>query len=224
MSLTEKQLQDLLEAEEGVASTSVEVKGASGATFRVMNQDEADWFDDNKDKYLEQYRFGNVADMQDLDRLLGLELMSYRYSSWLLQGIDYEGMAFDEKAVRDHKQKIDQEIRLVKAHMGMDRKGRVESEQQSTAEYLKNLLRRGKEFGVHRDTQIAKAMDLMSEVSKLVGLHDRSDEEEMHHLGVSSDQIIDWLRDVAIPEYLAIDDAFRKNQRLWIKDVAHVSG
>jgi hypothetical protein len=223
--LSDEELLAMLGEDEIVVSApTVEVKGASGAVFTVANQMEADWFMENKQRYLEQYRFGNVADMQDLDRLLGLELLSYRYASWMLQGgVDYDGQFIDDKAIRDHKQKIDQEIRLVKASMGMDRKGRVESEQQSTAEYLKNLLRRAQEFGIHRDHQIAKSIDLMNEVSKLVGLHDRSDEEEKHHLGVSAEQILAWLRDVALPEYRAIDDAFRANQRLWIQDVSHVA-
>jgi hypothetical protein len=148
-----------------------------------------------------------------------MELLSYRYASWLIQGHDYDNLAFDEKFVRDHKQKMDQEIRLTKQHMGMNRKARVESEQQSVGEYISNLLRRAEEFGVHRDLQVNKAFDLLQEVMKLVALHDRTDEEERHHLGVDATQIIGWVREVAIPEFHAIDDAFRQNQRIWIKDV-----
>jgi hypothetical protein len=110
----------------------------------------------------------------------------------------------------------------VKASMGMDRKGRVSDEQQSTADFIRTLLGRAREFGVHRDEQIAKAMDLMSEIQKLVGLHDRSDEEEQHQLGVDAEHILDWLRSVALPEYKAIDAAFRKNQKLWIRELSNV--
>lgn len=222
--LSDEQINQLLgDEEEVVAQESVAITGASGATFNVANVDEAGWFNDNKTRYLDEYRFENVADLQDLDRLLGLELLSYRYVSWMLAGgLDYDGQFIDDKAVRDHKQKIDQEIRLVKAHMGMDRKGRIEEESQSAAEYLRNLLQRGREFGVHRDAQIAKAMDLLMELSKLVGLHDRSDEEERNHLGVEPVQILEWIREVALPEYRAIDDAFRVNQKLWIRDVSTV--
>ena len=91
---------------------------------------------------------------------------------------------------------------------------------ESAGEYLQDLLRRAREFGVHRDTQVAKAIDLLMEVKKLVGLHYRCDEEERFSLGVSPEQILEWLRDVAIPEYDRIDDQFRKNQRLWIKEIA----
>lgn len=202
------------------SAETVEVEGASGARFQVMGEAEAEWFNTNKERYLSEYKFENIADLQDLDRLLGLELLSYRYAAFLIQGSDYDGHVIDEKAVRDHKDKIDREIRQIKGdHMGMGRKGRMTAEQESAGDYLQDLLRRAREFGVHRDEQIAKSIDLLMEVKKLVGLHYRCDEEERFHLGVEAEQILSWLRDVAIPEYDAIDDAFRKNQRIWIKEV-----
>lgn len=217
--LSDEELLNLLGDEEERTTDFQTVEGASGTELTVLADEEARWFDSTKERYMEEYRFENIADLQDLDRLLGLELLSYRYLSWLTRGIDYDGMVFDEKAARDHKQKLDQEIRLLKQHMGMNRKNRVESEQESVGEYLKNLLRRAEEFGIHRDRQVTKAIDLMSELKKLVGLYERTDEEERRHLGVEMDQIFAWIRDVAIPEFDAIDDAFRVNQRIWIKEV-----
>lgn len=199
----------------------IEVEGVSGARFQVMGQAEADWFESNMTRYLNEYKFENIADLQDLDRLLGLELLSYRYASFLIRGTDYEGSVIDEKSIRDHKDKIDREIRQIKGdHMGMGRKGRMTAEQESAGDYLQDLLRRAREFGVHRDEQIAKSIDLLMEIKKLVGLHFRCDEEEQFELGVSAPQILQWINDVAIPEYDKIDDAFRKNQRLWIKQVS----
>lgn len=206
----------LLDVEDEIET--VEVEGTSGMRLSVMGQHEADWFNANKTRYLEEYRFENVADLQDLDRLLGIELLSYRHAAWLIRGTDYVGYPIDEKAIRDNKEKMDREIRLVKTHMGMGRKGRMEGEQESPADFLSNLLRRAKEFGVHRDHQVAKAIDLMNEMKKLVGLYYRTDEEEKAHLGVSAEQIMEWFRDVAIPEYDEIDDAFRKNQAIWVRE------
>ena len=186
----------------------------------MLSKDEKDYFDTNLLKYKTEYHFENVSDLQDLDRLLGLELLSYRYTAWLMKGVDYLGLQFSEKDVRDHKQKVDAEIRLLKKGMGMDRKGRVESEAESVSEFLKNLLRRAGEFGVHRDEQVTTALDLFNDLKTMIGLHDRSDEEERRHLGVEITQIIEWIRNVAIPEYDAIDDEFRKNQRIWIREVS----
>lgn len=224
--MTEKKLsdEDILAALGEMDSDeieSVDVEGVSGARFSVMGQAEADWFESNLNRYLDEYKFDNIADLQDLDRLLGLELLSYRYASFLIRGTNYLGEVIDEKAIRDHKDKIDREIRQIKGdHMGMGRKGRMTSEQESTADYLSDLLRRAREFGVHRDNQIAKAIDLLMEIKKLVGLHYRTDEEEQFQLGVSADQILQWINDVAVVEYEKIDAAFRKNQRLWLREVS----
>ena len=78
---------------------------------------------------------------------------------------------------------------------------------------------RAKEFGVHRDEQNAKSQDLFNELKKLVGLYRRTDEEERKHLSVDLPDILEWIENVAIPEYDAIDDNFRKNQKLWIRDI-----
>ncbi len=207
-------------SEEPAYTNTLYVRGEASTEFEVLNQDEKDYFDTNLLKYRTEYLFENVSDLQDLDRLLGLELLSYRYTAWLMKGSDYDGLQFSEKDVRDHKQKVDAEIRLLKKGMGMDRKGRVESEAESVSEFLKNLLRRAGEFGVHRDEQMAKSLDLFNDLKTMIGLHDRTDEEERRHLGVEEGQIVEWIRNVAIPEYDAIDDQFRKNQRTWIKEVS----
>lgn len=196
------------------------VEGASGMVMEVMNQMEEDWWNSAMTKYMDQYSFENVSDLADLDRLVAAELLSMRYAYWLARGKDYKNEDFVVKSISDLKLKEDTEIRLLKKQMGMDRKGRIESEQESVADYLKNLLRRGKEFGVHRDMQVAKAIDLFMELKKLVGLNERSDEEETVYLGVSDEEIVQWVREVAIPEFEKIDEAFRKNQRIWIKEVS----
>lgn len=206
--------------DDAVGADHLEVEGASGAKFMVMGQGEKEWFQSNLDSYKTAYRFEDIADLQDLDRLLGLELLSYRYTSWLVRGMDYGGQSFLEKDIRMAKDRIDQEIRQLKGHMGMDRKHRMVAETESVAEYLRTLKARAHEFGVHRDNQIAKAIDLFNELKKMVGLYRRCDEEERRSLGVEMDQIFKWIEETAIPEYDSIDDAFRKNQKLWIREVA----
>lgn len=211
----------LVEEENDLAdlSDSRIVTSAGGSQVRVLNEMEETWFNKTLQEYQDQYLFENVADLTDLDRLMVLELLSMRYGFWLSSGVDYNNAEFVEKTVSERKDKLDTQIRMLKKHMGMDRKGRVESESESMAEYLKNLLRRAEEFGVHRDNQVAKAIDLFMELKKLIGIHERTDEEERRHLGVDLDSIYVWIRDVAIPEFDEIDDAFRKNQRIWIREV-----
>lgn len=195
------------------------VTGSSTTEFHVMTEEEKRWFEVSLEKYLEEYEFGNIADLQDLDRLLALELLSYRYASWLIRDTDYDGSSFDEKNTRDAKDKLDKNILAIKAHLGIGRKNRIESESESVGDYLSNLLQRGKEMGVHRDNQNAKIMSLFMELKTQVGLWQRSDEEERNHNKVNMSDIFEWIIDVAIPEFEQLDTHFRENQKYWIKEM-----
>lgn len=217
---TDEELLALLGEDEEDESGLVVVEGSSGTQFHLINMDEGKWFESSLERYKEQYQFDNIADLQDLDRLLGLELLSYRYANWLLREADYDGNPFDEKAIREHKDKVDKEVRAIKVHMGIGRKTRVESEQQSVADYLSDLLGRANEFGVHRDEQNAKILNLFMELKKLVGLYARTDEEERKQLQIDLPDIYTWIVDVAIPEFDQLDDHFRENQKTWIRDIA----
>jgi len=57
------------------------------------------------------------------------------------------------------------------------------------------------------------------DLKTLIGLYDRSDDEERTHNRVQVVDIIDWIRTVAIPEFQELDDHFRENQKYWIKDL-----
>ena len=217
--LSEEQLLSLL-GEEDEESGFVVVEGAAGTEFHLLSLEEAKWFETSLERYTDQYHFENIADLQDLDRLLALELLSYRYASWLLRESDYDGNPFDDKAIRAHKDNVDKEIRGIKGHMGIGRKTRVESEQQSVSDYLSDLLQRAQEFGVHRDQQNAKILNLFMELRKLIGLYERTDPEEKKELQVSLEDIYMWLKETAIPEFEKLDDHFRENQKYWIKDIA----
>ena len=203
-------------------SQPIKVIGASGAEFEVLNDLEKAWWNTNLKRYQDNFKFDNASDLQDLDKVLMGELISYRIGNWLLRDADYDGRSIDEIVDKLKRQKgdIDKETRLLKDSLGMNRARRQDSTQQSVADYLENLRLRAKEFGVHRDNQIAKAIDLLNELFTLVGLHDRCDEEERAHLKVNPEDILAWVRETARPEYDKIDAAFRKNQRLWIKDVS----
>lgn len=198
------------------------VVGASGARYEVLNQDEKTFWNRGLERYVAQFKFENITDLHDLDRVLMGELLCHRWNSWLIREADYDGRSIEEITDKLYKQKLDQEkeTRILKEKMGLNRARRQDSESQAVHEYISSLLRRAKEFGVHRDEQIVKAITLLNEVFTQVGLYYRTDEEEQAHLGVTPLEIVDWINTVARDEYNEIDDAFRKNQRLWIKEVS----
>lgn len=213
--------EDILDSirEQALEDGSIEIRGAGGSVHVVLNDQEAAWINFTYERYVDQYKMDNITDLQDLDRLVGLELLSTRYQNWLGRESDYDGNPFSEKDVRDHKEKIDKEIRLLKKSMGIDRVGRTTSETQNVSDYLSSLLQRAEEFGVHRDHQIAKSIDLWKELQSKIGMYDRCDEEERIHERVTLEDIYSWLKTEAFPEFDKIDDAFRKNQKLWIKAI-----
>src|SRR5210317_720449 len=131
----------------------LKVNGASGAPFEVIHTLEVQWWENAKKEYLSHYSFENVADIQDLDRLLFSELIAYRLGYWITNDGDYDGNAIPEKETREALAKTLTELRLLKKHMGMDRRGRIESQSQSVGEYLQMLKTRAKEFGIHRDEE-----------------------------------------------------------------------
>lgn len=201
----------------------VEVVGPSGSTFEVLNDIEADFWNRSRDRYLEQFKFENITDLLDLDRVLTGELLSFRLSYWILHEGDYDSRAIDDTemgALQRKRIETEKETRLLKEKMGLNRGRRQDSDQQAVWEYLNNLRSRAKEFGVHRDMQIAKSMDLLHELFTQVGIYNRGDEEERTHLKCNAEDILKWVSEVAQPEYNALDDAFRKNQKLWLKEVS----
>ena len=61
----------------------------SGSDLHLQTQEEADWYESRRDRYLSDNKFTMMSDLQDLDRLLMLEVLSYRWGLWMAQGFDY---------------------------------------------------------------------------------------------------------------------------------------
>lgn len=192
----------------------------SGEDLTVLNAAEARWYTQSRDTYLEQTKFSDTTDLRDLDRLLFMELMVYRLSRHLAQGHDYDGFEIDETLLRRHLREYSEQITRVKSSMSLTKAARDEMTGDGDVNaYISNLLQRAKLFGIHRQTQLTKALVLINELSAIVGAYDRSDAEERNKLGFESpDDILDWIRSVLLPEYKQIDEHFRENdQRYWIR-------
>lgn len=74
----------------------------SGSDLNLQNMDEAVWYEDRRDRYRADNIFTNVSDVQDLDRLLTLEVMVYRWSLWMAQGFDYQVARIDENQLKNN--------------------------------------------------------------------------------------------------------------------------
>lgn len=195
------------------------VRSPTGSDFNLQTEGEAQWYERQRDQYLQDNRFTNVSDLEDLGRLLTLEIMLYRWTTWLTQGFDYLAARVNETELKNAIKEYSVEIRLVKSSLGIDRAQREKDKGESVGDYVAMLLSRAKEFGIHRDEQYAKAVTFMWELISMIQTHDRCDEAERRELDLTPESIIDWVRTTVLPEWAAMNEAFRKNQKIWITDL-----
>jgi hypothetical protein len=193
----------------------------SGRDVAVMHPDEVTWFNQQRDQYLVQTKFTERTDLADLDRLLVMELMIYRWTVWIAKNTDYDGDMVDEERLRRNIKEYSDQINKIKDTMGLTKKSRDEAANDGNfSQWLNDLKARAKIFGVHREKQLTKALALFMELSTVIGAFDRADEEERRKIGFADEKaIVAWVRDIALPEYRELDEHFRANhQRYWVRD------
>lgn len=191
----------------------------TGGSFEVLTPEEKVFYEGQSAKYLEDFSFSASSDLADLDRLLFQELMDFRWSRQLASGQDYDRNALlpgMEEQLRRNKTEGAKLIGQIKSDLGMNQSSR-DLAKESPAAYVQGLLRRAGEFGVHRNNQVIKALTLMNQLSSIVGTFDRSNELERSKTGFESEEdIVEWVRSEMLPEFRAVDDAWRKStQKYW---------
>lgn len=195
------------------------VRTPSGGTFWVYER-EMNYYQDRAKRYLSDNHFQNVSDLQDLDRVLQGELMCWRWGIWLSQQKDYWGDPVDEQSLQKQIKENSTELRQLKSSLGIDKVTRDKQRgEDSVSKYIENLKIRAKEFGINREKMLDKGLELFQQMSALVTLHDNCTDDERREMHVTTEDLIEWLRSTAIPEFTAIDLYFREHtQRLWIRD------
>lgn len=195
----------------------------TGEHLQVQGAKEASFYDQRRDNYLTQNAFTETSDLADLDRLLFLELMSFRWMTWLSSGKDYDGDPLSvgaEEAVRKNLKESSPLISQVKADLGLTKSIRDKEKADSVGGYLVELKKRAKQLGIHRENQLDVALTLFNELSSIVTTFDRSNELERQKTGFETEaDIVDWIRSLALPRYAAVDEHFRNRpdgQRYWV--------
>lgn len=195
------------------------VKTPSGGTFWVFDR-EVNYYNDRAKRYLNDNHFQNVSDLQDVDRMLNSELMVWRWQTWVSQEKDYWGDPVDVDALQKRVKESSTELRQLKASLGIDKVTRDKQRgEDSVSKYIENLKIRAKEFGINRERQLDKALELFQQLSALFTLHDNSTDDEQRELHVTIEDIKEWIRTTAIPEFNVVDAYFREHQqKTWIRD------
>lgn len=195
------------------------VTSPTGSDFHLQTKGEANWYERQRDQYMEHNRFTNVSDLEDLSRLLTLEIMVYRWTTWLTQGFDYLAGRINENELKTNIKDYSTEIRQVKSSLGIDRAQRERDKGENVGDYIATLLDRAREFGVHRNEQYAKAVTLIWDLVNQVQTYDRTDEQEHRELDLTPETIVAWVRDVVIPEWIELEASFRQTQKIWINEL-----
>jgi hypothetical protein len=190
----------------------------SGAIFPVHSE-EVDYLTERTELYLKQNHFPNISDLQDVDRMLVLELMCYRWGVWLSRQKNWWGDTIDENETSKVFKEYSNELRQLKKLLGIDKVARDKQKgEDSVSAYLANLQSRAKEFGVMRERQLDRALELFQELKALVTLNANTDAHEQREMHVTDADVLEWLRDIAVPEFDEVDAHFRTHQqRMWIR-------
>lgn len=191
----------------------------SGGVHWVYGR-ERNHFNDRVSRYLKDNLFTNVADLQELDRIVTMELFCWRWGVWLSQQVDYWNDPVDEKDLNGYIKNTSAELRALKSSLGIDKvtRDKVKGED-SVSKYIENLKVRAKEFGVMREEQLAVSIEIMNDLMGRVTLYDNCSEDERRELHCDIDDLLTWLRDDAFPRFSEVDAHFRENtQRFWIRD------
>jgi hypothetical protein len=193
----------------------------SGHTIEVMGPDEAKYYRAQQRKYLAENKFTAVTDLADLDRLLFLELLIFRWTGWLASGKDYDGLISPsvEDQVRKNLKETAPQISQIKNDLALTKSQRDKEAFESVGQYIVDLKARAKEHGVRREKQLTSALCLTKELFSLVGTFDRSNELERIKIGLESEaDIVDWIRGHMRPAFEEIDQHFRAtSQKFWVR-------
>lgn len=204
---------------EVVTEEGIPVTMPSGAVFVVVTQSEQQYLEKLVVRYLEDNHFVNVSDLQDVDRMLIMEVLCFRWGLWISRGRDYFDEPVDENRLSRSLNDYSSELRQLKKILGIDKATRDRTKgDDSVPVFIENLLRRAGEFVVMRNKQCDKVLELSNELQALVTLHDNCDEIERREMHVTIDDIFDWIRTVYMPEFQAIDEEFRRTQqKYWVR-------
>lgn len=197
-----------------------QVTTPSGQTIGVLGDPERVFYEGQAGRYKAENKFTNTSDLLDLDRLVFLELLIYRATSWLGSGFNYDGMQLTDRSEVEARKALKENSALIsqiKNDLGLTRTQREKAQFSDVGTYIAMLKTRAKEFGVHREKQVAKGITLCHQLFAIVGAFDRSDDIEKTKIGFESEvEIVEWIREIMRPEFDRVDAHFINHaQRYW---------
>lgn len=191
----------------------------SGAQMRVLTSAEQEYLHSRVERYLHDNHFVNIADLQDVDKMVTYELFLHRWSLWQAMGEDYFGEAVSVKELAIQIEGLSRELRQIKKQLGIDKVARDRQRgDDSIPAFIDKVVFRAGQFGVLRNEQFAQVITSFQRISGIVTYHDKCTEEERVEFACTPDDVLAVLRD-EIRKFEAIDEKFRTDiQQMWIRE------
>jgi hypothetical protein len=197
-----------------------EVLSPSGGKVKVMGLAEKIRYEQAVQSYTEGVVYELRSDIEDLERLVFMELMVYRWGLWLMQGQEYDGTQItDENKLRRQVQDFAKQIEAIKDSLKLSKKARENDKGDSFDQRWRNLAAHAKEFGIMRETQLGRALETMQAIFAAVATYDRADEEERKKISMSdANAVLDVVRELR-PHFDEVDAYFTTHsQKFWVRN------
>lgn len=206
----------------GPNRTQQTVRTITGHDLELQTDKEKKFYEEARDKYLAENKFTAASDLRGLDRLLLLEVQMFRCQWQVAAGVDYDLnflTAQQEKDLQRMLKELSPMISTLQNDLGLTKAQRDKDQHESVGQFINDLKVRAKAFGVMREKQLGRALELMKDTFSVAGAYRRSNEHERKKLGFeSAEDIVDFILDVVKPQFDEIDEYFRDNdQKFWVR-------
>ena len=208
----------------GPNRTQHTVKTITGHDIELQTDKEKKFYEEARDKYLAENKFTAASDLRGLERLLLLEVQMFRCQWQIASGVDYD-LNFLTPQQEAALQKLVKEtapmISVLQNDLGLTKAQRDKDQHESVGQFINDLKVRAKAFGVMREKQLGKALELTKDLFSVAGAYKRSNEHERKKLGYeSAEDVVDFILEVVKPQFDEIDKYFRENdQKFWIRQL-----
>lgn len=208
----------------GAMPIPASVLSLAGQNLNLLNQDEADFYNEARDKYMAQNVFTQASDLRAVDRLVLFETMMSRAQFYLASGCDYTGhnlVLAEQEACRKTIKETQLLVSSIQNELGLTKDARDRDQADSVGSYITKLQLAAKAHGVMRERQAGHAIEMLKEIFSMAGSYLRANNAERMKIGYDSpEDVIRIIWEVHKPNFDEIDKEYRATtQRFFIRDL-----
>jgi hypothetical protein len=203
---------------------TVEMPGGGGMMW-LTSEAEVDRWNTLEHQYRDQYDLRKVNDLTNLGTLLVQQINLYR-AQMALSGrvpeVDDEGLptgkmlskVLKPAEVKNYQEQVtsaSKEIREIEKTMGIDKKSRDSSGDESLRSWLISMKERAHRYGLHVSTRVKKYEEFAMELRWRVRLNEVGDAEDKMYEDCTTEGIVKWARE-QLAELEEVDQKFAQDE------------